>query len=487
MSEFPYSPRLRTALVLTGTGTAGAYHAGALQALNEAGIKIDLVAGRGMGVPGALFAAVDGGAHLWGPRSLWRGAKPRRFYRFRPSLRLAAWLLGAGLAILLVPLALLAGAVLVYLAGLVVTLAGFESLGAAITTWFRGWLDVLFASAALPTTVPRLVALAIVVVLVVLVVNVLGASIAGRARRATGSIWWRLVGAPLSARPVVGRLTTALWHLIRGAAPVAQPAATEVGRRYAELLVENLGQPGFRELLLTMHDLDARRDLVFGILVEPYRTRFFAPPRGTGAPPRTSDAFDLAGVAREYVPDVLAASLALPVACEAHLLTFPAEGYWRGETHRVCDRPDALVRLLQEVAAAGVEQVLVVADAPSAGEPHGLASGRADLRGRVGEYVRATETAAARDAVHVTTHLFRGVFEIRPPHNPVGPFDFGGTYDERSDRRHGIAELVDRGYEDAYRQFIDPIVGAGGDRLAAGDARARARRGLQASGSRGSV
>src|SRR5258707_1204473 len=31
----PYSPRRRTALVLTGTGTAGAYHAGALRALHE--------------------------------------------------------------------------------------------------------------------------------------------------------------------------------------------------------------------------------------------------------------------------------------------------------------------------------------------------------------------------------------------------------------------------------------------------------------------
>ena len=42
-----YIPHLRTALVLIGTGTAGAYHAGVVRALNEAGIKVDLVAGRG--------------------------------------------------------------------------------------------------------------------------------------------------------------------------------------------------------------------------------------------------------------------------------------------------------------------------------------------------------------------------------------------------------------------------------------------------------
>jgi hypothetical protein len=30
---------------------------------------------------------------------------------------------------------------------------------------------------------------------------------------------------------------------------------------------------------------------------------------------------------------------------------------------------------------------------------------------------------------------------------------------------HAMAELVDRGYEDAYRQFIEPVVGASGERI----------------------
>src|SRR5947199_367899 len=41
----PYSPDRRTALVLTGTGTDGAYHAGTIRALTEAGVRVDLVAG----------------------------------------------------------------------------------------------------------------------------------------------------------------------------------------------------------------------------------------------------------------------------------------------------------------------------------------------------------------------------------------------------------------------------------------------------------
>ena len=75
-----YSPQLRTALVLTGTGTAGAYHAGVLRALHEAGVKIDVVAGRGIGVIGALFAAVDGAQRLWDEKGFWRAPAVRTLY-----------------------------------------------------------------------------------------------------------------------------------------------------------------------------------------------------------------------------------------------------------------------------------------------------------------------------------------------------------------------------------------------------------------------
>jgi len=54
---------------------------------------------------------------------------------------------------------------------------------------------------------------------------------------------------------------------------------------------------------------------------------------------------------------------------------------------------------------------------------------------------------------------------VRPAHNPVGPFDFSGGYDDRSQRRQGLGELMNRGYEDAYHQFIEPVVGASGDRV----------------------
>src|SRR5579862_1407236 len=101
----PYSPQLRTALVLTGTGTAGAYHAGVLRALHEAGVKLDVVAGRGIGVVGALFAAIDGEQCLWEDKGYWRSPAVSDLYRWRFPARLAAWTVGLSLAIVAVPLA----------------------------------------------------------------------------------------------------------------------------------------------------------------------------------------------------------------------------------------------------------------------------------------------------------------------------------------------------------------------------------------------
>jgi hypothetical protein len=468
--ERQYSTRLRTALVLTGTGTAGAYHAGVLRALHEAGIKIDLVAGRGVGALGACFAAVDGGARLWEANGMWRAPVAARYYGWRRPLRVAGWALVAAAAVFALPLVLLALAVAVGVVGLLVTLIGFESAGSGLTARFSAWVATLFAPAALPTVIPRLALFAILVALAALTAGVAAAAYRATARRRSRKgVLWRLLGSPLSASAIVERSAAELWNLIRGAAPVAAPPRGELARRYIELLSENLGQPGFRELLIAAHDMDARRDVVFAALGAAHRPRFFARPGAPDAGFRLSEAFDLAGAAREHALDALAAALTIPIATEPQLMTFAAEGAWRGETHRLCDRPAALARLLEETAAAGAEQVIVLSAAPPAARVHELSSGRADLRGRAGEQLAAFETAALRDVLEHFAGRFARLFVIRPSHNPLGPLDFTGVYDERSDRTHTLGELVDRGYEDAYRQFIEPIVGASGERIQAGD------------------
>jgi hypothetical protein len=465
--ERKYSTRLRTALVLAGSGTAGAYQAGVLRALHEAGIKIDLVAGRGAGVVSAMFAAMDGGARLWDDNGVWRRSGAARFYRWRRPLRVAGWAMAAAGAILLLPVALLVVAMLIALTGMLLTFVGLESAGTAANGAYSRWIETLFAPTAVPTYVPRLAVLAALVAAVAAVAGIVASFFSRRARRRTGhGLAGRVIGGPLSADVLVERCCTELWNLIRGAAPLASPPAIELGRRYVELVSENLGQPGFRELLVAVHDMDTRRDLVFALLAQNHRSRFFTRPGGESAA-RTAEAFDLAGVARDHTVDALAAGLAMPLATEPHLVTFAAEGPWRGETHRVCDRPGALGRVLEEVAAAGAEQVVLVTSLPPQGRAHELSAERGDLRGHAGDALAAFETAGVRDGLEHWSGRFSGLFVIRPAHNPLGPLDFEGVYDERSDRVHTLPELVDRGYEDAYRQFIEPVVAASGDLLEA--------------------
>ena len=454
-------------MILVGSGTSGAYQAGVLRALHEAGIKIDLVAGRGAGVISAMFAAMDGGARLWDDNGVWRRSGAGRFYRWRRPLRIAGWAAAAAGAILLVPIALLLIAMAIALVGMLLTFVGLNSAGTAANAAYSRWIETLFAPSAVPTYIPRLAVLALLVAAAAAVAGIVAPVFSSRAKRRAGhGLVGRVIGGPLSASVLLERCCAELWNLIRGAAPLASPAAVELGRRYIELVSENLSQPGFRELLVTVHDMDTRRDLIFALLGPNHRSRFFTRPGGESSA-RTAEAFDLAGVSRDHALDALAAALAIPIATEPHLVTFAAEGPWRGETHRVCDRPGSLSRVLEEVAAAGAEQVVLVTSLPPQGRPHELSSERGDLCGHAAESLAAFETAVVRDALEHWSGRFAGLFVVRPAHNPLGPLDFDGVYDERSDRVHTLAELVDRGYEDAYRQFIEPVVAASGDLLEA--------------------
>ena len=50
---------------------------------------------------------------------------------------------------------------------------------------------------------------------------------------------------------------------------------------------------------------------------------------------------------------------------------------------------------------------------------------------------------SVRDALDGQARHFRSVFQIRPGYNPLGALDFTGCYDERSDRRQTLLELLD--------------------------------------------
>jgi hypothetical protein len=429
----PYSPERRTALVLCGTGAHGAYHAGVLRAVQEAGVKIDVMAGQGVGAVAAALAAIDGGARLWDADGLWKSERARRLYGWKRPLRVAAWLLLALAVILIVPLFVLAA--------------------------FGGTLPVL---------VPRVAVLVAVAAVAAFTAGVLAAEWREPPkRRAEGAWWWRAVGAPLDTRAAHEVFLGTIAQLIPGAAI----RGAGLGRRYAEVLADSLGQPGFRELMVVATDLDARRDVVAALLREPYRREFLAPRLDRE---RRSEVLDLAGTGKDHALDMVAAGLTPPLACDPKLITFAPDSYWRGETHRLCDRPGAVARLLEELASAGVSQAVIVTAVSPVPAPHRLRATRIDVRQRLGDFLAAAETAALRDAIEMARLRFDSVYLICPAHNPVGAFDFGGAYDEASDRRQDVPELMDRAYEDAYRQFIEPVVGASGEHLARADSSGQA-------------
>ena len=160
-----YSPDRRTALVFCGTGAHGAYHAGVLKALQEAGVKVDVMAGHGIGAAAAALAAIDGAARLWTEKGIWADGAAWSLYRMKRPVRaaglLAAVLAAAVLTTLLLAVANREGVLLRSLAVVSLLLAGLAL--------------ALVASAGL------------------------AARRAPVRRFARGRPWWRAMGAPLEA------------------------------------------------------------------------------------------------------------------------------------------------------------------------------------------------------------------------------------------------------------------------------------------------
>jgi hypothetical protein len=48
---------------------------------------------------------------------------------------------------------------------------------------------------------------------------------------------------------------------------------------------------------------------------------------------------------------------------------------------------------------------------------------------------------------------------IRPERRAIGPLELGGTLDPATEVRQSVEDLVEMGFKDAYRLFVEPVVG----------------------------
>jgi len=188
--------------VLLGTGTAGAYHAGVLRALAEAGVRIDLVAGRGMGAVSAFFAAADAGARLWEPpHGLWTAARPPAIYRVRALWRALIVCAAVAAAAVALPLVFGLGLALLYPFVLIAQLVA-PATGADMLARYRDWIAVLFSPAILSSLIPRIATAALLTgALVTAGTWLFGAWRRTTRRRTRGAALWDGLGLPLEAGP----------------------------------------------------------------------------------------------------------------------------------------------------------------------------------------------------------------------------------------------------------------------------------------------
>jgi hypothetical protein len=471
-----YSPKRRTALVFTGSGVSGAYHAGALRALDESGVKLDLVVGSGVGTLAAAFAAVAGGARLYGPNGLWQRLGFSDLYRLRAPLRLARALLLLAFAVFLLPLAV------ALLAGLMFPLLLIVDLVApGAPSRLLGQLSVAPAA----VRAPYLAALAApVFVLCVLALAFLVRALWRDRRRLAEAF-----EAPFEASRARERLLRSLWEVARGIAlQGAAPSAAELGKKYVALLAENLGQPGFRELILRAGDLEAGCALPFVLLQEPQKAAFAAA-RARGPRSRLDglpSAVDLQTPehAALLFDAVLTGVLSPPLLAPARV-AFPRGGVHAGETRRLADTTLVGGSGLAEALEAGAEQVVLVSGSPAAATlpprrrgPRALAdAGLAALERQALErdveeaqrLLRMVQTLGhrAEDGVRAwqdpeTGRLYRefSLYVLRPESRGLWPFELDGALDPASEVEQTLQDVLELGYRDAYRLFVEPVVGA---------------------------
>jgi len=295
--------------------------------------------------------------------------------------------------------------------------------------------------------------------------------------------------AIFDARHGAERLSRAMWDVARGPSVAkAAPSEAEIGQRFVALVAENLGQPGFREMIVRTADLETGSALPFILLGDEHRASFAAA-RSRGARSRLEGvpgAVDLRAPGYDALLfDAVLTGLLPPFLTPVRRVAFPRGGIHAGEVHRLTDASLVASCGLSDALAAGAEQVIVVSGAPESTTlpprrrgPGALANAvlaaferqaiDRDVEGaeRTNRMVETlghrTEDGGRAWQDPATGRVYRdfALYVVRPKRRVLGPLELDGAQDPGTEVLDTPAELMELGYRDACRLFVEPIVGA---------------------------
>jgi hypothetical protein len=457
----------RTAVVFAGSGASGAYHAGVLKALDEAGVRIDFMVGSGVGVLAAAFGAGASGSVLYGEKGLWRWISTRRVFELRKTFRFLRSLGLVGLSAFLVP------AVLALLLGL------FLPVFLAVDFARPGFMTTL--TQALAGLAPGLrlffiFALAAPTFLAFLFILLGGARLFRVSRRRVGEH----LESAFDLSGVEKEIARRLWEVARGPALNEKPPDTaEVGRQFAALVAENSGQPGFRGLVLRAANLDARRPLVLKLTSQDTdgRTAFRNSER--------EEPIDLRDAATApLLYDVMATAFNTAPFSSPRRVRLPKQGAFGGEVHRISEASAIAGSGLSEAIALGANRIVFVTATAEEPGPMPVRRGlkalaaaflalqernaiEADLRqtqrlNRIVETVGHQRSTGEREWQDpLTGRKFRSIslHPVRPRRSLLRPLDLDGAIDPANEVETTLLDWLDEGHRDAHRCFLDAALG----------------------------
>jgi len=431
-----FSPRRRTAVVLAGEGIGAAYLVGALRALDAAGVRIDIVLGRGAGALVAAFSALSAEDKIDAEGGLLDAVAGRRPFRIAPLYRFAALCLATSFAFFAAPVLL--GLLAVVVLPVQALLRGFLPEGAALgPAWVSGMV-----SAAEPYYLPA-VALPSIVLFTAFSARSFRLLWLLRARRPGLSV---LFPPPFDLAPLRELLSGRLWHLVRGTATEGRPRDRRaLSEAYVQLLASGLGQQGFRELVLYALDTDTGEEVPFVLLKDRFAKKMAAE-----AGPGRSEPIDLSGEGASILFDALIAALTPPGLAAEVGIQLPRGTKLGGEVHRFASSLSTGGESLPDAVASGAEQIFYVTSAAASSRVSGTLWERISTR--------ALRTSLERDLSWAAERTEVPVFVVRPEVERLTPFEIEGR-PQLGGGKLSPSALVDQGARDVERLFVRPVLG----------------------------